>query len=105
MLAALRFIAAVLLLVAVVALIYDATRTLSGPGGIVTTPLIEHWSKLAPGSLKSAQSAVERTTHPLLWDPLLVSLIRLPVWALFGVLGLLLAYAGRRRRRVNIYAN
>jgi hypothetical protein len=104
MLAFLRFLAAVLLLIAVIALVYDGTRTLSA-GGMVTTPLIEHWSKLAPASLKATQSSVERYTHPLVWDPVLRRPLLLPAWAVLGILGFLAAYAGRRRSRVNVYAN
>jgi MYXO-CTERM domain-containing protein len=28
-----------------------------------------------------------------------------PTWALFAVLGLLFAFAGRRRRRTNVFVN
>jgi hypothetical protein len=65
----------------------------------------EHWSKLAPVTLATARSSVQRMTHPMVWDPALLSILRLPTWGLFGLLGGLLAYAGRRRREVNIFAN
>lgn len=104
MLASLRFIAGVLLVIATIALVHDGTRTYSGRG-VVATSFIEHWSSLAPTSLKAAQTAVERSTHPLVWDGLIRRLLLLPTWLLLGLLGGLLAYAGRRRRRVNIYAN
>jgi hypothetical protein len=39
------------------------------------------------------------------WDPGLVTVLQLPAWALFGLGGMLLAYAGRRRREINIFAN
>ena len=100
----LRFLAGVLLLVAVIAAVYDGTQSLAA-GSFVTTSLFEHWSKLAPGLLASAQGAVTRTTHPAVWDLGLLRLLRVPAWALFGVLGFLFAYAGRRRRRVNVFAN
>jgi hypothetical protein len=100
----LRFLAGVLLLVAVIAAVYDGTRSLAA-GNLVTTSLLEHWSKLAPALLASAQAGVRRATHPVVWDLGVVRLLRAPAWALFGVLGILLAYAGRRRRRVNVFAN
>jgi hypothetical protein len=102
--ALLRFVASVLLLIAVIALVYDGTRTLAG-GGTVVTSTGEHWSKLAPASLKAAQGAVRRYSHPLVWDTFISRLLMLPAWALLGGLGVLFAYAGRRRRRVNVYAN
>jgi hypothetical protein len=102
----LRFLASVLLLVAVIAAIYDGTRKLeSREGEFTMTSLGEQWSKVAPISYKNAQAAVRRYTHPLVWDGLIQRLLLLPTWAVFGSLGLVAAYAGRRRRRVNVFAN
>jgi hypothetical protein len=102
----LRFIAGLALLIAVIALVFDSTRMLPGGGsGIGVTSLGEHWGKLAPSTLKSAQTAVQRYSHPLVWDALIGTVLRLPTWIVFGLVGALFAYAGRRRRRVNIYAN
>jgi hypothetical protein len=102
----LRFLAGVLLLIAVIAGIYDATRALDSKGGeIAMTSLGEQWAKVAPLSHKNAQAAVRRYTHPFVWDGLIQRLLSLPTWAVFVNLGLLAAYAGRRRRRVNVFAN
>lgn len=100
----LRFLAGALLLVAVIAAVYDGTRS-AAVGSMVMTPLIEHWSKLAPGLLASAQGAVKRATHPAVWDLAIARLLRVPAWAAFATLGIALAYVGRRRRRVNVFAN
>src|SRR5262245_64954852 len=67
MLAFFRFLAGVLLLIAVIAAVYDGTRSVAA-GALVSTPLAEHWSKIAPGLLSATQSAVSRTTHPLVWE-------------------------------------
>jgi hypothetical protein len=102
----LRFLAGLLLLIAVIAAIYDGTRMLESKNGeIIMTTLGEHWSKVAPVSLKNAQAAVRRYSHPLLWDGLIQRLLQLPTWAVFGTLGLFVGYLGRRRRRVNVFAN
>ena len=102
----LRFLAGLLLLVAVIAAIYDGTRALESRGAEFTmTSIGEQWSKVAPISHKNAQAAVRRYTHPLVWDGLIQRLLLLPTWAVFGSLGLVAAYAGRRRRRVNVFAN
>ena len=103
--AALRFIAGLFLLAAVIALVSDVTRLQSGTGGASFTPLLKHFSDFAPSSLASAQRAVQNRIHPFAWDPVLKSVLSLPAWASLGAVGLLLAYAGRRRRRVNIYTN
>jgi hypothetical protein len=103
--AALRFVAGLFLLVAVIALVSDATRGQLGMPGPPSTPLLKHLSDFAPGSLAAAQRAIQRNIHPLVWDPLLKSFLSLPAWASFGAIGVLLAYTGRRRPRVNIYTN
>jgi len=100
----LRFLAGFLLLVAVIAAVNDVTRSLAADR-TVTISTYEHWSKLAPVTLAAAQRSVQRNTHPLVWDLALVPLLQLPAWGLFGLLGLLLGYAGRRRRQVNVFAN
>jgi len=104
MLAFFRFLAAVFLLIAVLAAVYDGTRSLAADK-LVTASLLEHWSTLAPTLLNATQSAVKRSTHPLVWDVGLSKLLLLPASAVFLALGAIFAYAGRRRRRVNVFAN
>ena len=99
-----RFLAGFVLLVAAIFAIYDGT--VSHANGRVSFATIQDtWSGIAPTSLKSAQTSVQRNSHPLVWNWGIAKVLQLPAWAVFGVLGLLLAFAGRRRRRVNIYAN
>lgn len=100
----LRFLGSVFLLVGVIALVYDGTRTMAA-NHMVTTPLAEHWSRLAPASLAGAQKAVRSYTHPAVWELGVGRLLQLPAWAVLGGIGLLAGYAGRRRRRVNVFAN
>jgi hypothetical protein len=104
MLAFFRFLAGVLLLIAVIAAVDDGTRSVAA-GAFVSTPLAEHWSKIAPGLLAATQSAVSRATHPLVWELGMRRVLLVPTWALFAVLGLLFAFAGRRRRRINVFVN
>jgi hypothetical protein len=104
MLAFFRFLAAVFLLIAVLAGVYDGTRTLAADR-LVTTSLVEHWSTLAPTLLNTAQSAVKRSAHPLVWDMGLGKVLLLPASLVFFAIGVLFAYVGRRRRRVNVFAN
>ncbi|HEY7084531.1 MAG TPA: hypothetical protein VH519_06910 [Hyphomicrobiaceae bacterium] len=104
MLAFFRFLAGVLFLIAVIAAVDDGTRSVAA-GAFVSTPLAEHWSKIAPGLLSAAQSAVSRATHPLVWELGMRRVLLVPTWALFAGLGLLFAFAGRRRRRINVFVN
>jgi hypothetical protein len=103
--AILRLLVYPLMLVAVIALIYDGTRILAGEAGPVMTSAAQHWSTLAPAGFEAAKTTVSRRLSPALWDPAMMSLLRLPAWLLFGALGLLASYLGRRRTTVNVYAN
>ena len=103
--AVLRFIASILLLIAVIALVSDATKPLSGGGSFVPTTIAKQWHDLAPGSMQAAKAAVGRATTPLLWDTVVVALINMPVFLLFGFLAAMAGYAGRRRNTVNIFVN
>jgi hypothetical protein len=101
----LRFLASAVLMVAVIAAVNDVTRSMAAGDRLPPVSTYQHWAKLAPVTLKAAQNAVQRSTHPLVWDPGLTTVLKLPAWGLFGVLAALLAYAGRLRREVNIFAN
>lgn len=101
----LRFLSGVFFMVAVFAAVNDVTRSMAAAQRVAPLSTYEHWTRLAPVTLKAARNAVQRNTHPLVWDPALVAVLQLPAWALFGVAGALFAYAGRRRREVNIFAN
>lgn len=100
-----RVLAYPLLLLAAIALIYDVTRTTSADAGIVVTPLAEHWRTVAPATFEAARAAVTRRVGAWMWDPTILSVLRLPGWLALGGLGLMLSYVGRRRRTVNVFAN
>ncbi len=100
----LRVLAWCLLIVATIAFISDVTRS-NTSGGIVVTSTLIHWKTMAPQSLAAFTSFIQRASHPLLWDPVLVRLLVLPAWATIGALGLLCGVLGRKKRRVNIFAN
>jgi len=92
------------LLAAAVFLINDGTKSLAS-GTWVATRLGEHWYNLHPASLNASQAGVERYVHPILWDPVIVSILQTPSWIIFGVLGVLLYWIGRRRRRREVFSN
>lgn len=104
--AALRVLSRPLLLLAVIALVYDGTRSIStGNGSLIVTSLGEHWSAFAPTTLQNAQTTVRRRVHPALWDDGMARLLRVPSWLVFGALGIGLAWAGRRRHEIKVFAN
>ncbi len=101
----LRIVARVLLVVALLALVSDGTRTLATDGGLVVTSFLEHWTDLAPASLETVKRTLSLKVHPALWDSVLARLFALPAWLVLGVTAIILAYAARKRRRLNVYAN
>ncbi len=102
---ALRFLAFVFLLVGTIALVADATPALDGFGPFEPTLFVDHWRGLAPKSVSDAQRALSEATHPWVWDIGVSSLINLPTFFIFGVLGLLAALVGQRRERLDVFVN
>ncbi len=101
---ALRFLGGIFLLIAVVILVADITNARGPITAGLAVSTAKHWSNLAPASLASGQKSAQAVSS-ILWDPILKSFLAIPAWSLFALLGSLLAYIGRRRRRVNIYTN
>lgn len=102
---ALRFLSFVLILVATIALVSDATPALDGFGTFHPTLFIDHWRTLAPKSVVNAEKAVVSATHPVVWNVLIGSIINLPTFVLFGILGGLAAFSIRRREQLNVFVN
>ncbi|MEO8651114.1 MAG: hypothetical protein ABI391_02360 [Hyphomicrobiaceae bacterium] len=101
----LRIAARILLVVALLALVSDGTRTLATDGGLVVTSFLERWTDLAPASLETVKRTLSLKVHPALWDSVLARLFALPAWLVLGGAAVILAYAARKRRRLNVYAN
>ncbi len=87
-----RFAAVLILASAFAALVIDGTRSIAGRGMSVT-PL----SDLIKSRLPALEQTVGHNIHPLLWDPVLTGLLRLPAWLVLAMGGLLLLWAAQRR--------
>jgi len=59
-------------------------------------PIGLYWYELHRGSYNGFQVLLERYIWPPLWDPVVLSVIQWPVWALSGPIGILLFVFGRR---------
>jgi hypothetical protein len=99
-----RFLAAVFLLAATVALVVDATPAIYGAGSFNLSALSNDWMELAPKSFDATKSAVSGIT-PWLWDDVIAPILTIPTFIAFGALALLSGYAGRRRKTVRIFVN
>lgn len=96
--ALLRLLSMVLLAVAVIMAVLDATRSIAA-GDLAMTPLGVSWAALSPQSLGQFEALVTSGLPIFIWDPLTLALLGLPGFVVFAVLSLLMAFAGRRRTR------
>lgn len=94
----LRLLSMILLAVAVIMAVLDATRSIAA-GMPVTTPLGASWMALAPESLQGFEALVTAHLPAPVWDPGVVAVLSVPGFAVFAGLSLLVALAGRRRTR------
>ena len=81
-----------LLVVAGLALAHEV-RSAAATGDYRVIPASELWFKAHVGSLNLAQAITQRYLHPTLWDPVIVSVLRWPLWSLAGALGAFLLLA------------
>lgn len=81
-----RFLGLLLLASGFVALIVDGSRSLAG-GGLYLTSLRRGAAELAPAAYQALQVAVEQRFSPLLWDPVLTTVMLAPISVAFGALG------------------
>lgn len=100
-----RFLAALFLLVATIALVADATPWVYNAGPFTATSLGAHWKEMGATSLAAAESTVTAVAGPWVWQSLIGAVLDLPTFVFFGVLALFSGYAGRRRKRVRVFVN
>ncbi len=101
----LRFLTSVFALVAVVALVADATLALNGAKPFTLTTVLGYWQELAPASLQGARKAISASTFPWVWDPLITSVLGQATPVLFGLLAVLCGFLGRRREQMHVHIN
>jgi MYXO-CTERM domain-containing protein len=101
----LRILGVWLLLLAMVAAVMDATKSLAGGGAWVVTPLLQQWASLSPETLAAAKAAVETHMGSFFWNPVLTEMLNSPTWGVFGILGLVLYWLGRRRAPKEVFIN
>ncbi|MBS0239632.1 MAG: hypothetical protein JSS54_06740 [Proteobacteria bacterium] len=101
----LRFLAALFALCTLIAFAADISTVPvdgSSPGAI---SLMQHLQSWAPAFLAALQRSVTNSMQPILWDPVLTSVLSLPGTLIFLLLTIACGYLGRPRRRIRIFAN
>ena len=91
-----RFLGVLLLAAAFAALIVDGTKSIAA-SAVIYTPAADTAAQVFPEKFKLLQPALERI-NPLLWNPGMTSLLRLPFWIIIAVLGMICLLLGRRPR-------
>jgi hypothetical protein len=94
----LRLIGLMLLAGGFAAAVIDGTRSIGG-NRLIWTPFEQTAQWLLPGKLPLLQAIVERDLHPLLWNPVLATVFKLPTSLVLGVLGLVMLLIARKRPR------
>ena len=105
MLMLLRLLGVWLLLLAMVAAVVDATKSLAGGGAWVVTPMGEQWQALSPETLKATEAWIKTNAGPFFWDPVMTTILDAPTWVVFGILGVLLYWLGQKRKPVEVFIN
>lgn len=103
--ASLRFLASFFALIAMVALVADATPALNGTGQFVAHSVINYWTELAPASLVATRANIIAMTSEWVWNPVLLSVLSAPMSLLFATLALVCGYFGRRRVQMKVHVN
>jgi hypothetical protein len=101
----LRIMGVWLLLLAMIAAVVDATKSLAGGGAWVVTPMGQQWQALSPETLRDAKAAIESSVSPMVWDPVMTTILDAPTWVVFGILGVLLYWLGQKRKQVEVFIN
>ena len=93
-----RFIGYGFVILALAALGYEAAQAVANNGWQFFA-LGELWFKLDAHSLNISQSAIQRYISPWFWEPIITSVLLCPCWSIFGGLGLILIWLGRKSLR------
>jgi hypothetical protein len=101
----LRILGVWLLLLAMVAAVVDATKSLAGGGAWVVTPMGDQWRQLAPDTLDVSRQWIITNAGDWLWDPAILSILAAPTWVVFGILGVFLYWLGQKRKPVEVFIN
>jgi hypothetical protein len=105
MLILLRIFGVWLLLLAMVAAVIDATKSLAGGGAWVVTPMGEQWQALNADSLAATKTWIQTSIGPFMMDPVMTTIQHAQTWEVFGILGELLYLLGQKRKPVEVFIN
>ena len=100
-----RFLGSWFLAMGALALINDVTRALAPGMKLAFLSMRGLWQMIHEASLTGLQNLLQKSLHPVLWDPLTLAILKLPAWVVLGAFGGAVCFIGRRRRRVELFTN
>ncbi len=83
--------------------IYDGTRSIAG-NAVFITSVRGLWDIINASSLAALRPLIEGRIGHFAWDPVFVSFLNAPSWAVLGALGVILILLGRKKRPLIGYA-
>jgi hypothetical protein len=98
-----RFIGLFCLAAAFILVIYDGTKSIAG-NRLFLTSVETLWSLVNANSLARLKPLISSVANGIFWDPVAVSILGAPAWAVLGVLGILFMLLGRRKKPLIGYA-
>ncbi|MEL6735673.1 MAG: hypothetical protein AAFO68_10245 [Pseudomonadota bacterium] len=91
-----KIVGLTILALALVLAVLDVTRSITA-SEIVLTPLAQTWATISPSTLDASRQFIVGLGLPWLWDPLVLTLMRLPSWLIFWLVSMLLMWSAQRR--------
>jgi hypothetical protein len=98
-----RFIGLICLAAAFILVIYDGTKSIAA-NTLYLTNVRTLWELFSTGGLAKLKPLIDPYAGGFLWDPVMVTILAAPSWALLGGFGVLLILLGRRKKPLIGYA-
>lgn len=92
-----RILALFALAMALITAVLDITRSIADSTLVMTSFGVD-WQNFAPASLNQAHDIVKQYLPPQIWDPIIIQILKVPTWGIFGVIWFLLSMLGRRKK-------
>jgi len=99
----LRSLGLLVLAAAFIFIVYDGMKWIADRM-LVVTRVDAFWNTIHAASQQEFQSWIIGLGWPWLWDPVALAVLRAPVWAALGVVGVVLLLLGRKPRPLIGYA-
>ncbi|MCZ4271860.1 hypothetical protein [Maritalea porphyrae] len=97
-----RLIGSLFLALMLIMIVMDGAKVLSS-NELVFTPLGQIWFEIDRAldtlTLNTLQAIIQRYVHPIVWDPIIVTILGAPAWLICAILGVFFLFLGRTRTR------